>query len=109
MKKANFKCPLSGEEFFISNYILMDGKYFHKVGGGKGKQILSSSGEPLEFIEKKIDWSDGKVPHFGIGKDSNGKEKMKNMLQKRSNEHYNREIKEKKVNRVRKFDKTGKQ
>ena len=49
MSEPNFKCPETGEEFFIENYRMMgDGVYTDKYG----KELVSKEGVKLEFIER---------------------------------------------------------
>ena len=114
--KENFKCPKSGEIFRISKFIekiSFDGskKYFRKLANGvSGEQLFSPKGYVLEFIESKnIDWSDGKVPHFGVGVGEDGKNKMKKILKNRSKHHFNNNLEDRKVEMIRHYDKTGKQ
>lgn len=109
MRKTNFKCPQSGEEIFVPSHIYSGEKYYRSYKGQKGEEILSTVGIPMKPIEKKVDWSDGKTPHFGIGKDSRGKAKMQKMLKERSNKHFRKDVKGAALDKVRHFDKTGEQ
>lgn len=109
MKKTNFRCPQTGEEFFISRFVIMKGKYYEKIGNNIGKELVNSDGVPLELIEIEVDWSDGKLPHIGTGKGSAGKQKLQKMLKKRSNLHFQKEVKSERNRKVNHFDKTGQQ
>lgn len=88
---ANFVCNSCKKEHTISSYRMKPGGiYLDKYN----KPILCSceSKTELSFIEKP--W-DGKIPNFGKFS-SMSMEGKKEMLKKRSHEHFKKEIQEKK-------------
>ncbi|HNQ20276.1 MAG TPA: hypothetical protein PKI46_04355 [Bacteroidales bacterium] len=82
----NFKCPECGKEHFISQFSFRgDGKHYDKYS-----KVLKCDCEnkcELIFIEKEF---------TGIPTIGSNKSQQIDLLKKRSKEHFNKEIKEKK-------------
>lgn len=93
-RKYNFYSEETGEKIFVSEYTLS------YTGSGKtykdkyGKKILDSLGNPMKFLEREIDWSDGNFPAHILGRSKGDTEKRVEQLKKRSKEHYKKEISE---------------
>ena len=96
MREPNFKCPETGEEFHIVEYksvfassgIIYKDKY-NKV------LINPKNNVPLVPIEKVINWDEVNI-YLGTGGGKSGNAKRQEQLQKRSREHFQKEIKEQK-------------
>jgi hypothetical protein len=95
MQEPNFRCPKTGEEFFIVNYSISIGKDGKPIYKNKLKDVIKnpSNGETLQLIEKHIDWNKVNVS-IGTGNDKDGIAKRNSQLKKRSKEHFKKEVNE---------------
>ena len=103
----NFKCPETGEEFFVSEYSTSyEGTV--KVYKDKWRKPLTNpkNGVRLVLIERPLDWSKVNVM-IGTGTDKAGIAKRNEQLSKRAKQHFKKEISEQKFEKnkelVRKY------
>ena len=96
MQDANFKDPITKEEFFIQKYrsVYRGGKWIN-INPDNGNELINeSTGNVLEIIEKEG------APAFLKG---NNKAELQKMLKKRSSIHYKKEIEEVKYEKMKKL------
>lgn len=88
--KYNFECDC-GKQVFIPTHksVLVGTEFIYK--DNYGKELLCECGNKLKSLSQFT----GELPYFGKVGSMNTEEK-RNMLKKRSSDHFNREIKEKK-------------
>ena len=93
MNTNNFRCPDTNEEFYFNVYKLLIGADGSKVYKDKyGKQLVNAKGTPLEWLDRGFEG----FCTTTISNKAQSRRKTQQYLEKRSKDHFKKNIAPKK-------------